>query len=234
MTVTTAWYTVKEKGKRQDVASAQMAMLTVCTPHLFLSTIWPELLATNSGLADRILSLYHDGKEVSYEQAEEHPTLLDESPLKSLGSVYEQIYSEHHAEVPIKYRMSASAKETFYNLDKVDIDTPADPTTVSTQDDSFRFCPSKRNKNVLLLAVNLHILYHRLTKALQQLVEPTPEIIPESILEMAISAYEICHTYGGLASIVSNRICYCLLWTVWRGHLFQPRGSNTPVCLFGH
>ena len=65
------------------------------------------------------------------------------------GTAYKQIYLEHHAEVPVKYRVSASGKETFHNLEKVDIDIPKDLTRVSTQDDTVKSSPSRRNNNVL-------------------------------------------------------------------------------------
>ena len=52
------------------------------------------------------------------------------------------------------------AKKLLFNLETVDVDTPVDPTAVSTQHNFFRFSPSKRNKNVLCLAANIQVLYH--------------------------------------------------------------------------
>ena len=83
------------------------------------------------------------------------------------------------------------AKKLFFSLEKVDVDNTVDPTRVSTQDNSIRFSPSKRNNNVLCLEVNIQVLYHQLIKAHQQLIEPTLEISLESVLEMAIFMYNI-------------------------------------------
>ena len=70
----------------------------------------------------------------------------------------------------------------FFNLEKVEVDTAVDPTAVSTQDNSFRFSPSKRNKNVLCIAVSIQVMYRQVIKALQQLIEPTLEVSLESEL----------------------------------------------------
>ena len=94
------WFTVKgNKGKRTGVQSARMSMATFTTPRRFLSEVWPKVVASRNGLADRILVLYKDGGHVDLEAMEEASQSLQESPLKGLGTVYEQIYNEHHQDV---------------------------------------------------------------------------------------------------------------------------------------
>ena len=105
------WYTVKgSQGKRVGVQSARMSMATFTTPQRFLSEIWPKVVACRNGLADRILVLYQDRCHVDIEEMEEFSSTIQESPVKSLRTVYEQIYTEHHQEIQFEYSLNASAR----------------------------------------------------------------------------------------------------------------------------
>lgn len=98
------------QGKRVGVQSARMSMATFTTPQRFLSEIWPKVVACRNGLADRILVLYQDRCHVDIEEMEEFSSTIQESQVKSMGTVYEQIYTEHHQEIPVEYSLNASAR----------------------------------------------------------------------------------------------------------------------------
>lgn len=62
---------------------------------------------------------------------------------------------------------------------------------------------SKRNKHVLRLALCMHVLFHRLQKALDQQTGPTERGINVHTLNMAIAMTESLETFKGMSEIVS-------------------------------
>ena len=50
------WYVLKgTKGKRVGVTSAKLALLAFTTPQQFLESVWPKIVASKNGLAERLL-----------------------------------------------------------------------------------------------------------------------------------------------------------------------------------
>ena len=84
--------------------------------------------------------------------------------MQSLNVVVEQIYVERNNVPPVKYSLSASASETFFKFAK-----PQDklPNTQGASAEKEANCNnSKLNKHVLRLALSMHVLYDRLSKAI--------------------------------------------------------------------
>ena len=193
------WYTVKGKGKRVGVQSARMSMSTFTTPRRFLTEIWPKVIACRNGLADRILVLCQEQVQSEIEEIEMFSTQLQESAVKSLGTVYEQIYVEHHQENALEYTLSVGARELYYKYCK-------GKKQESSQSAAGTFspeCNAKSNKNAIRLALNIHILWHRLDIALQQLTAPTPRQISESTMAYALTLHDTLLSFGGVAEAVS-------------------------------
>ena len=124
---------------------------------------------------------------------------VQERAVKSLGTVYEQIYIEHHQENVVEYTLSAAARELYckyYKGKKQELSQLA-AGTFSPE------CNAKSNKNAIRLALNMHILWHRLDIALQQLTAPTPRVISETTMGYALALHGTLLSFGGVAEAVS-------------------------------
>lgn len=149
------------------------------------------------GLADRILILYQNRVKVEIEEMEECSQLLQESPLKGLATVYEQLYIEHHQEAPIEYTLNMSAREVYTKYCKGKSNIQVSAGTFNPE------CNAKTTKNALRLALSLHVLWHRCDKSLNQLTGPTPKVITESTMNMALALHDSLLAFGGVAEAVS-------------------------------
>ena len=78
-------------------------MSTHTMPLGFLREIRPRVVACRNGLADRILVLCQEQVQREIEEIEMFSTqLVQESAVKSLGTLCEQIYIERHQENAIE------------------------------------------------------------------------------------------------------------------------------------
>lgn len=118
------WYVLKgTKGKRVGVTSAKLALLAFTTPQQFLESVWPKIVASKNGLAERLLFFYQRRSEhLDLEAMAENFDSLDEFSIKSLGDVFEKIYVEHNTTPALKYTLTATAKELFFKFSKPDED----------------------------------------------------------------------------------------------------------------
>ena len=112
------WYCVKGQGERVGVQSARMSMTTFTKHRRFLTEIWPKVVAGRNGLADRVLVVYEERTTRDIEEMEAFSTLVEEGSVKGLGTVYEQIYVEHHQDNPVEYTLTPSARELYYEYCK--------------------------------------------------------------------------------------------------------------------
>ena len=64
-------------------------------------------------------------------------------------------------------------------------------------------CNAKTGKNALKLALNLHVLWYRLDKAINQLAGPAPMAVSESTMNMALTLHATLLAFGGVAETVS-------------------------------
>ena len=192
------WYSVKgSKGKRVGVQSARMSMATFTTPRRFLTEIWPKVVGCRNGLADRVLIMYQGRRKIEIEEMEECSSNIQQGPLKGLGTVYEHIYTEHHQENPVEYTLTASARELYIKYCKGKTDMLSSVGAFNPE------CNAKTSKNALRLALNLHVLWHRLDKALNQLTGPTPTAVTESTMNMALTLHDTLLAFGGITEAVS-------------------------------
>ena len=191
------WYSIKGKGKWVGVQSARMSMATFTTPRRFLTEIWPKVVACCNRLADRILIMYQDHHQMEIEEMEQCSSDIQQGPLKGLGTVYEHIYTEHHQENPVEYTLTVTARELYIKYCK-------GKTNMSSSVGAFNpECNAKTGKNALRLALNLHVLCHRLDKALNQPSGPTPTTIWESTMNMALTVHNTLFAFGGVPEAVS-------------------------------
>ena len=190
------WYVLKgTKGKRVGVTSAKLVLLAFTTPQQFLESVWPKIVNSKNGLAERILFFYQKrAEDIDLETMAENADSLDEFPVKSLGDVFEKIYLEHNATPAVKYTLTASAKELFFKFSKPNEDD-SQGAGISTG--------SKNYKNTLRVALSMHVLYHRLTKALALESGTTPAAIPADTMQMAITFTETLETMKGISELVS-------------------------------
>ena len=119
---------------------------------------------------------------------------LEQFSVKSLTDVFEKIFMEHNTKPPVKYTLTASAKELFFKYSK-----PSE----ESQSTSEGTTGSKKVKNMLRVALNMHVLYHRLKKMLSLEAGTTPTVIGAQTLQMAISLTETLETIKGVSELVS-------------------------------
>ena len=59
------WYVLKgTKGKRVGVTSAKLALLAFTTPQQFLESVWPKIVASKNGLAERLLFFIKEDQKI--------------------------------------------------------------------------------------------------------------------------------------------------------------------------
>ena len=194
------WYVLKgTKGKRVGVTSAKLALLAFTTPQQFLESVWPKILASKNGLTERMLFFYQRRSEdLDLEAMAENSDSLDEFAVKSLTDVFEKIYVEHNTTPALKYTLTATAKELFFKYSKSSEDDSqgaSESRTISTG--------SKKYKNTLRVALNMHVPYHRLTKALDLESGTTPTAITAETMQMAITFTKTLETMKGISELVS-------------------------------
>ena len=194
------WYVLKgTKGKRVGVTSAKLALLAFTTPQQFLESIWPKIVASKNGLAERMLFFYQRRSEdLDLEAMAENSDSLDKFAVKSLGDVFEKIYVEHNTTPPLQYTLTATAKELFFKYSK-----PNEDDSQGAVASSSISTGSKKYKNTLRVALNMHVLYYRLTKALDLESGTTPTAITAGTMQMAITFTETLETMKGISELVS-------------------------------
>ena len=105
----------------------------------------------------------------------------------------------HINDETVKYSLSASAREAFFKFSKApETVTPSKSSTPEVKQPS-----SKRNKQVLCVAINMHVLYERLRKALAHQTGPTDRTISLVTMNMAINLVNTLETYKGILETVS-------------------------------
>lgn len=129
--------------------------------------------------------------------------LLADYNVKSFGDVFEKIYIEHNGQVPMQYGLNASAKELFFKCSKPIEDAPLSQGA-ATGGSIVCATNSKKIKNTLRMALNMDVLYHRLSKVLALESGPTPLQINASTMQMAIALVEALETIKGISEIVSS------------------------------
>ena len=86
---------------------------------LFLELVWPKIVASKNGLSERILLFYQRrSTQVDLEKMAEQSENLEQFPVKSLTDVLDKISMEHNTKPPVKYTLTASAKELFFKYSK--------------------------------------------------------------------------------------------------------------------
>lgn len=121
-----------------------MSVATFTIPRRFLTAIWPKV---GNELADRVLIMYQDRHQVEIEERKHCLSNIQQSPLKGLGTIYEDICTEHHQEYPIEYTLTASAREMYIKYCK-------GKTNMSSSVGAFNpECNAKTGKNTLSLAL---------------------------------------------------------------------------------
>ena len=194
------WYVLKgTKGKRVGVTSAKLALLAFTTPQQFLESVWPKIVSSKNGLAERILFFYQKRSEdLDLEAMAGNSDSLDAFAVKSLGDVFEKIYLEHNVTPALRYTLTATAKELFFKFSK-----PTEDDSQGAGTGASISTGSKKYKNTLRVALSMHVLYHRLTKALALESGTTPTAIPDETMQMAIMFTETLETMKGISELVS-------------------------------
>ena len=78
------------------VSSAKLALLAFTTPQQFLESVWPTIASTKNGLAERMMFFYQRRSvHMDLEAMAAHSDSLEEFSVKTLGSTFEKIYTEH-------------------------------------------------------------------------------------------------------------------------------------------
>ena len=200
-------YRESDRSHEDITLSGKLCRAENCSVCQFFSqygTIQSSAVLTSTNKNARLQALLALGPLlVELDYMEEFAVAVQDSPVKELGTVYEQIFVEHHQENPIEYTLSPSAKETFLKYCKGT--SAARRAVQSSQGGAGTFhpeCNAKSTKNALGLSLNIHILWHRLDKALQQLTGPKPKMITEATISMALALHDALLSFGGVAEVV--------------------------------
>ena len=197
-----AWYSVKgSKGKGSGAQFAAVSLIAYTTPKMFLKKLWGKAVESKNGFADRFMLYCCDRDDVSIVEKEGFSERLDEFPITSLDSVYEKIYAEHNTSDHVEYKLNQSAKECYQKFAR------------HTPENDAEKSDAKVGKNVLKLALVLHVFYDRLKKALDTTVGTTARIITEDTMKMAISLCSTLSHVKALMDLVS--ILQCLFTAVF-------------------
>ena len=139
-------------------------------------------------------------EDLDLEAMAENSDSLDKSSVKSLGNVFEKIYVKHNTTPALKYTLTATAKEVFFKFSKPNED---DRSLAGAFTSPSITSGSKKYKNTLCVALNMHVLYHRLTKALALESGTTPTTITAETMQMAITFMDTLETMKGISELVS-------------------------------
>ena len=181
-----------------------MSLLAFTTPKQFLEKAWPRIINAENGMAERILLMYQKRVERDLEELPALCEQLEDLPLKSLNGVFENIFTEHNNDEQIKYSLSASARDAFFKFAKPQENiTPSASQGSSSGQSEGKCLNSKRNSQVLRIALNMHVLYNRLKMSLNHQTGPTSRSIDLNTLNMAVSLLEVLETYKGISEAVS-------------------------------
>lgn len=123
---------------------------------------------------------------------------LEQFSVKSLTDVFEKIFMEHNTKPPAKYTLTASAKELFFKYSK-----PGEESQSAGPSSCEVSTGSKKVKNMLRIAMNMHVLYYRLKKMLSLEAGTTPTVINDQTLQMAIFLTETLETIKGVSELAS-------------------------------
>ena len=78
--------TKREKGKQVGVTSTKLTLLAFSTPQQFLESVWPKIVASKNGLAERLLFFYQRRSEdLNLEAMAENSDSLDDYSLNLLA-----------------------------------------------------------------------------------------------------------------------------------------------------
>ena len=103
-----------------------------------------------NGLSERVLLFYQRrSTQVDLEKMTEQSEILH----------LQKIYMEHNTKPPVKYTLTASAKKLFFKYS-----IPSEKSQSTSPSSCEGSTGSKMITNKLRVALNMHVLYHRLKK----------------------------------------------------------------------
>ena len=188
------------QGKRKGVSEARCAFLAPCTAKEFLSSIWPIAIAAKNGFPDHILLYYRSEsqKATLTKFREELRRLKEEYPsLQNLNGVYKDIYTRHNSGSALRYTLSHEAKDIY--IKHIDQTIPSQETNSR----SSAGCNHKVQRNILKVALNLHVLYNRIANVLNGQANSIPTRISADIMNNAIVLNEFLKRLRAISELVS-------------------------------
>ena len=179
------WWSKSRGGsgtKRSKVKDARITALMYTTPVRFINEVWGKLLSFEDGLCERFLLTYvKKDKTIVTDQRGVARDAWETSPLKSLDTVYSQIFAEHVGAVGKVYTLSPEAENRLISY--IDEKT------------SEEFSGSKIKVNAMKMVLNFHVLLHRITQAIDLTpltpVTVTPLVIHQNTVDMALEYLDV-------------------------------------------
>ena len=107
---------------------------------------------------------------------------------------------EHNTTPELKFTLTATAKKVLVKFSK-----PNEDDSQGAVASPSIFSGSKKYKNTLRVAFNMHVLYHQLTKTLALESGTTPTTITAESMQMAILFTDTLETMKGISELVSSR-----------------------------
>ena len=187
-------------GKEEGISEACCAFLALCTAKEFLSSIWPMAITAKNGFPDRILLYYRSEsqKAMLTKVGEELRRPKEEYPsLQNLNGVYEDIYTWHNSGSALRYMLSHEAKDIY--IKHIDQAIPSQETNSRNS----AGCNHKVQRNILKVALNLHVLYNRIANVLNSQANPIATQISADIMNNAIALVEFLKQLRAISELVS-------------------------------
>lgn len=198
-----SWFMLKgTQGKRKGVSEARCAFLALCTAKEFLGNIWPQAIAAKNGFPDRILLFYKpEGQKASLTEVGENLTRLREEfgSLQNPNGVFEDIYTRHNSGTAIRYTLTDEAKDIYIKH--------VDQTIPSQENNSRNNAGTRNNKvqrNILKVALNLHVFYDRVSKVLDGQAGPIETSVSDKTMSFAIGLIEFLKRLRAISELVSS------------------------------
>lgn len=151
-----------QERKRKCIEKTGISFLGYSQPNSFLE-VYAKMVDRGDGLIDRFLVTVPRGNTLSHAEVKLFADKLNNSPVKDLRYIYNQIYAIHHgAQGKVSYTFSPEAEKLFNDHTS---STVAAANAVFNGE-SQEFIDSKDEKHIIRLSCVIHVLKEAFSNAL--------------------------------------------------------------------
>ena len=151
-----------QERKRKCIEKTGISFLGYSQPNSFLE-VYAKMVDRGDGLIDRFLVKVPRANTLSHAEVKRSADKLNNSPVKDLRYIYNQIYAIHHgAQGKISYTFSPEAEKLFNDHTSTTVAAANAVFNGESQD----FIDSKDEKHIIRLSCIIHVLKEAFSNAL--------------------------------------------------------------------